>query len=230
MRSIDQASTASFAAAAAPRLCWLKPLPPHAPMSHAHESLAAPAMLAGPGDASSAGRPTEAARWFAEEVQPHEPALRSVLRRLVASLSDVDDLVQECYLRILRARERVPIRSSKAFLFTTARNAAHDLHRRRVVANPIALEETDGSCVLTDERPGVADSVCHQQELALLAEAIRELPERCRQVFLLRKIQELPQKEIARRLGISESTVETLVAKGAARCADYLHRRGLTAR
>lgn len=199
-------------------------------MPHAHESLAAPVSLAGHGDPSSTGRPNEAARWFAEEVQPHEPALRSVLRRLVASLSDVDDLVQECYLRILRARERVPIRSSKAFLFTTARNAAHDLRRRRVVANPIVFEETDDSRVLSDERPGVADSVCHQQELALLAEAIRALPERCRQVFLLRKIQEMPQKEIARRLGISESTVETLVAKGAARCADYLHRRGLTSR
>lgn len=199
-------------------------------MPHANESLAAPGSLAGHGDSSFPSRPNEAARWFAQEVQPHEPALRSMLRRLVASLSDVDDLVQECYLRILRARERVPIRSSKAFLFTTARNAAHDLRRRRVVANPIVFEETADSCVLQDDRPGVADSVCHQQELTLLAEAIRELPERCRQVFLLRKIQELPQKEIARRLGISESTVETLVAKGAARCADYLHRRGLTSR
>jgi RNA polymerase sigma-70 factor (ECF subfamily) len=199
-------------------------------MTHANESLAAAGSLAGHGGSSSASRPNEAARWFAQEVKPHEPALRSVLRRLVTSLSDVDDLVQECYLRILRARERVPIRSSKAFLFTTARNAAHDLRRRRVVANAIVFEETDASCVLQDDCPGVADSVCHQQELALLAEAIHELPERCRQVFLLRKIQELPQKEIARRLGISESTVETLVAKGAARCADYLHRRGLTSR
>ncbi len=199
-------------------------------MPHANEPLAAPVSLARHGDSSSASHPNEAARWFSEEVQPHEPALRSVLRRLVASLSDVDDLVQECYLRILRARKHVPIRSSKAFLFTIARNAAHDLRRRRVVANPVVFEETADSCTLQDNRPGVADSVCHQQELALLAEAIRELPERCREVFLLRKIQELPQKEIARRLGISESTVETLVAKGAVRCADHLHRRGLTSR
>jgi RNA polymerase sigma-70 factor (ECF subfamily) len=199
-------------------------------MPDANESLASPGSLGGAHDSGSASGTTDAARWFAQEVQPHEPALRSVLRRLVASLSDVDDIIQESYLRILRARERVPIRSSKAFLFTTARNAAHDLRRRGAVANPIVFEETDESRVLQDERPDAAATACHQQEMALLEEAIRELPERCRQVFLLRKIQELPQKEIARRLGISESTVETLVAKGAARCAEYLRRRGIPPR
>ena len=98
------------------------------------------------------------------------------------------------------------------------------------MAAPIVFVETDDLRVLDDEGKGVVDSVCHQQELTLLTEAIRELPERCRQVFLLRKIQELPQKVIAQRLGISESTVETLVAKGSARCANYFHRRGLSSR
>jgi DNA-directed RNA polymerase specialized sigma24 family protein len=57
--------------------------------------------------------------------------------------------------------------------------------------------------------------------------AVRSLPERCRQVFLLRKIQNLSQREIASRLSISENTVESLVAKGARRCADYLRARGV---
>ena len=52
-------------------------------------------------------------------------------------------------------------------------------------------------------RPGVGDLVIRRQELDLLAEAVRSLPERCRQVFLLRKIQNLSQREIALRLGIS---------------------------
>lgn len=47
----------------------------------------------------------------------------------------------------------------------------------------------------------------------------------CRDVFLLRKIQGLPQREIAMRLNISENTVETLVARGARRCADYMRAR-----
>jgi RNA polymerase sigma-70 factor (ECF subfamily) len=169
---------------------------------------------------------SERARWFAEEVQPHEPSLRAVLRRSLHSFSDVDDLVQEAFVRVFKAREKKPIRSGKSFLFAVARNAMHDLHRRRAVANAIPITETVSLNVL-DDRPGVVDLVIRRQELDLLAEAVRSLPERCRQVFLLRKIQGLSQQEIALRLGISENTVETLVAKGAHRCADYLRTHGV---
>ncbi len=168
---------------------------------------------------------SEQARWFVEEVQPHEPSLRAYLRQSLQS-ADVDDLVQESYIRVLRERERGEIRSVKAFLFTVARNAVRDLLRRRTVARAESITETSTLPVL-EESPDVVDLVARRQELALLGEAIRDLPERCREVFLLRKIQGLPQREIAARLGISENTVETLVAKGARRCADYLRARGV---
>lgn len=169
---------------------------------------------------------TERARWFADEVQAHEASLRAVLRRSVRSLADVDDLIQETFVRILRAREKKAIRSGKSYLFAVARNAMHDLFRRRSVADMVSVTETDTLNVL-DDRPGVVELVIRQQELDLLAEAVRSLPGRCRQVFLLRKIQGLPQREIATRLSISENTVETLVAKGARRCAEYLRARGV---
>lgn len=53
-------------------------------------------------------------RWFADEVQPHEPALRSYLR---SRASDVDDLAQESYMRVLSTRKAGPIDSAKAYLF-----------------------------------------------------------------------------------------------------------------
>jgi RNA polymerase sigma-70 factor (ECF subfamily) len=169
---------------------------------------------------------SERARWFAEEVQPHEPSLRAVLRRRLGSLTDVDDLVQDTFIRVLRAREKHPIRSSKSFLFAVARNAMHDMIRRRTVAAAVPITETAYLNVL-DDKPGVVDLVIQRQEIDLLAEAVHALPERCRQVFLLRKIQGLPQREIASRLGITENTVETLVAKGVHRCANYLRSHGL---
>jgi DNA-directed RNA polymerase specialized sigma24 family protein len=43
-------------------------------------------------------------RWFAEEVLPHEQPLRSYLRQSLPSLADVDDLVQDCFARMMRAR------------------------------------------------------------------------------------------------------------------------------
>lgn len=169
---------------------------------------------------------SEHARWFAEEVLPHDAALRGYLHRTFQN-ADVDDLVQDSYVRVLRERERGTLRSTKAFLFTVARNAVRDLLRRRATAQAIPVTETAALPVLSDN-PGVADLVSARQELALLSEAIRDLPERCRQVFLLRKIQGLSQREIALRLGITENTVETLVGKGARRCADYLRAHGVT--
>ena len=60
-----------------------------------------------------------------------------------------------------------------------------------------------------------------------VAMAIASLPERCREVLTLRRIYELPQKEIAARLGISEHTVEVQVANGMRRCAHFMMRHGV---
>ncbi len=170
----------------------------------------------------------ESEKWFAEQVRPHEAALRFHLRRVTSSLADVDDVVQDSYLRLFKARRSGEIRTPKAMLFTIARNAARDLFRRKQVADPIPITENQPLAVLSDE-PSVAEAVCRQQELALLEEAMRSLPSRCREVLMLRKIHQLSQREIASRLGISENTVESLVGKGSRRCADFLRAQGVEA-
>src|SRR5262245_32337048 len=129
--------------------------------------------------------PTDQARWFAEEVQPHEPALRAYLQARFPSLGDYDDLVQESYSRILRAHAAGPVRSVRAPLFTTARNAALDLFRRRRVAPLEVVTDFTDSCVL-EEQPGVPEQVGRRQELEILAAAVRALPDRCREIILLR--------------------------------------------
>ena len=66
------------------------------------------------------------ARWFAEEVQPHQGELHAFLHTRFPALTETDDLVQESYARLIRAREAGRISYVKAFLFTTARNLAID--------------------------------------------------------------------------------------------------------
>lgn len=166
-------------------------------------------------------------RWFAEEVQLHEPALRAYLRGRFPSLPDLDDLVQETYARLWRANETGTVRSAKSFLFTTARNVAFDLFRRKSVVSIEGVAEMDGLHVL-DDQPGVAETVCREQELGLMLDAVRALPDRCREVLTLRKIYNLSHKEIAARLDISESTVNAQVAIGLLRCREYLRARGMT--
>ncbi|HYC70836.1 MAG TPA: RNA polymerase sigma factor [Opitutaceae bacterium] len=168
----------------------------------------------------------ETARWFATEVQPHRPALRAWLLARFPTLTDVDDLVQDSFARMLRARESGPIRSSRALLFTTARNLALDAVRRQKVVSFDPLTEVADSSVLADEADVIA-TVSKQQELELLTRAIQSLPDRVRQIFTLRTAYGLTQRQIAERLGVSESTVEKQMALGIRQCAAYFADGGV---
>src|SRR5689334_1896476 len=75
----------------------------------------------------------ELTRWFAEEIQPHEPRLRAWLRTRFPQLRDFDDLIQEIYLKLVKAKGAGKWDRPKAYLFTTAKNAALDHCRRRQV-------------------------------------------------------------------------------------------------
>ena len=72
---------------------------------------------------------TDQALWFETEVQPHARALRSWLLVRFPTIPDVDDLVQDSFTRILKAKAKGPVGSSRALLFTIARNLALDAIR-----------------------------------------------------------------------------------------------------
>jgi DNA-directed RNA polymerase specialized sigma24 family protein len=76
--------------------------------------------------------------WFAKEVQPHDAQLKAYLRGAFPSVRDVDDVVQESYLRVWLARATQPIQSTRAFLFRVARNLALDFVRHER-ASPIVV-------------------------------------------------------------------------------------------
>ena len=142
------------------------------------------------------------------------------------SLPDIDDLVQESYARLIRAKEAGRITYAKAFLFTTARNAALDFFRRRRIVSIDSVADLSALPVVED-RPDASEAVNKQQELEMLSAAVRDLPERCRQVLTLRLLYGFSQKEIAAELKISEHTVKAQLAKGMRRCADYFEARGV---
>ena len=167
----------------------------------------------------------EVTRWFAVEVQPHGPALRAYLSHQFPSLSEVDDLVQESFMRVLRAREKGVVRVPKALLFTSARHLALDaIRRQRVVQFDSMAEVTDSSVFIDGD--DVAESVSRTQELDLLSKAIQSLPHRCRQVLTLRTAYGMSQKQIAAKLGITENVVEKKMAEGIRRCSAFFGRHG----
>jgi RNA polymerase sigma-70 factor (ECF subfamily) len=164
-------------------------------------------------------------RWFAEHVQPLEPMLRAWLRRRFGQQIDLDDIVQEAFVRVLQAHAGGTLASPKAFLFTAARNLALDRLRRHEISRTAFLGEKEWSGIL-DEFADVPEAVALNQELALLTAAIQSLPARCRQIFTLRKLYGLSQREIAERLGISESTVSNQLTIGVEKCTDFFAEHG----
>lgn len=166
--------------------------------------------------------------WFAQELQPHEPALRSFLRSRFPSLADPSDVVQEAYSRLLKVyANEGGIRCPRALLFTTARNIALDLIRHQRVLPMQPVTDSLELPVLDDEATA-AEIIDQRYEFEVLAEAVRTLPDRCRQVIMLRYVDNLSYKEIATQLGISPETVKVHMAKGIRRCTEFFAERGLT--
>ncbi len=162
-----------------------------------------------------------------EEIQPHEPVLRSYLRGSFPAVRDIDDIVQESYLRVWKARAGEPVRSAKAFLFTVARHLALNLTARERGSPVFAVGDLAALPVI-DHGADVVEAAQRHETLALLVEALASLPPRCREVTVLRKLRGLSQKEVAAALGIAEKTVDEQVARGVRRCEDYLRKRGVT--
>ena len=69
-------------------------------------------------------------RWFSEEVYVHEPSLRAYLRTQYPFAPDIDDVVQESFLRLWKFRMGQPVRYAKALLFKVARHLVIDTARR----------------------------------------------------------------------------------------------------
>lgn len=160
--------------------------------------------------------------WFAREILVHEQALAYYLRRCWPHREELHDLRQEVYVRVYESAGKALPTAPKSFLFTTARNLMADRLRRSRVVSIETMGDFESSNVLVDEVTPERWS-SGRQTLKRLAEAFDRLPGRCREVVWLRRVEELPQKEVAMRLGISEKTVEKQVAKGVRLIAEYFY-------
>lgn len=160
--------------------------------------------------------------WFAREILAHEQALERYLRRAWSRPEDLHDLRQETYIRVYEAAARARPASPRAFLFTTARHLMADRLRRARVVSIETMGDLDALRVLVDE-VSPERRLDARQVLHRLSAALDQLPPRCRQVVWLRRVEELSQKQVAARLGISEKTVEKQIAKGMRLMADHFY-------
>lgn len=160
--------------------------------------------------------------WLKREVFVHEEALTRFIRRhWHRNADEVHDLRQETYVRVYEAALISPPTVVRAFLFTTAKHLMADRIRRQRVVTIDTVGDLESLNVMRDDLSPERRTAA-RQELRVLAQALDSLPRKCREIVWLRRVERLPQREVATRLGVTQKTVEWHLQKGMKRLADAL--------
>jgi RNA polymerase sigma factor (sigma-70 family) len=155
----------------------------------------------------------ERAIWLGRNVLPHEPALRTWLSRRRHDGLEIDDIIQETYTRLISAESVAHILDARSYAFQTAGSVVIDHLRRMKVVSISSVPDLDYLEVVSDD-PSPERQVIDRDELHRLAQTIAGLPAKVREVFTLRRVYGLSQREVAEKMGISESTVEKHMSRG----------------
>lgn len=155
-------------------------------------------------------------------VRRYYAPLVSFFRRRTKHSADVDDLVQQVFLRLSQHPHVDAIRNPDAYIFQTAANALTDHARRNGARRRIFEDGGDEDSVEWSSDVSPERVLQGSQSMAQLVAALRTLPERTRDVFMLRCFEGLRHAEIAHLQGISVRATEKHFATALARISVFL--------
>jgi RNA polymerase sigma-70 factor (ECF subfamily) len=164
----------------------------------------------------------EVRAWFVREVLPLEADLMQYLHHNWRNQSDIADLRQDVYVRVLEGAKREIPERARQFVFTTARNLLVDRVRRERIVPFDAVADADALGLEMDV-PGPERTTLARDELRRLQTALDRLPERPRQAVVMRRVEGLTGREIAARMGISEAAVSKHIDAGIRALANLLY-------
>jgi RNA polymerase sigma-70 factor (ECF subfamily) len=145
------------------------------------------------------------------------------LKRRLGPAELAGEALQETFLRLERVVHARPVLSPKSYLYRIAVNIAID--RRRAEARHLSGAEVDSLLDLADPSPDPARVVEARSEIEHLKRAVAELPQRRREILLAARLDEVPNREIAKRYGVTVRTIETEIKAAVEYCASRLDRR-----
>lgn len=151
-------------------------------------------------------------RLLAEQREP----LLAFLRRRGASPEDAQDIVQESMVKLLRYRTQPP-EALRVLLYRIALNGFSDLLRRnqsRGAGQHVSLDAEFHELPSSD--PGPVQRLATEQQLRRLRQGIQSLSPRCRQVYLLHRVENMSYPQIAGHCGITVKAVEKNIGKALA--------------
>lgn len=147
--------------------------------------------------------------------------LKKYLAGFLPAQQDIEDVAQEAYLRAWIAEQRQSIEQPKAFLFRVAKNLALTKLSKKSKQITDYIEEASASVVI-QTAAAIDEELEAEQCLGLYCEAVAALPDKHRQVFLLRKVHGMAHKDIAEHMDVSCSSVEKYLRQGILACERYI--------
>jgi RNA polymerase sigma factor (sigma-70 family) len=174
-------------------------------------------------DSREETRTAEVRAWFIREVLPLEADLIQFLRRSGRDKSDVEDLRQDVYMRVCAAAYKEIPNPTRPLVFAVARNLLIDRVRHEQVVPIEVIENLDALNVAIEE-PSPARAIIAREELRRLQSALKMLPERTRSIVVMHKLDGLSAREIAKRTGFSQRTVERSLTDGVRALAEIMLR------
>lgn len=137
----------------------------------------------------------------------YQAEISNTIYEQLGSRDDAADLTQETFLRYSTATRGRFIENPRGFLLKTARNLVIDFMRRSSVSSKVILKDT-GEEEALDSAPTTEQKIIDAYELSKFGSIIDNLPPRCQEVFILRKIEGRSYAEISEKLKISHSAIE----------------------
>lgn len=161
--------------------------------------------------------------------QEHYDDLLQFLTRRMSDRQRAADVAQETYLKLIDIDEQaVPVLHARSFIFRVAGNLAIDALRReqRIAASH---GDSDGACEVACPAPAPEAALLARERLQILDQALLQLPDNARQALLLNRVEGLTQKQVAQRLGVSESMVAKYIGQALRHCRGWLKQAGVAA-
>ncbi len=150
----------------------------------------------------------------------HAPLVSFFGRKLPRD-EDPEDMAQQVFIKLVEAIKHTEAVFSRNFIFVVARNALIDRLRWRK-SHRIDEHDAVEDSVISSDAPLPDRILQGKQELDRFFGHLDNLPLRCRQVFLLHRVYNMPQKDIAKHLGISLSTVQKHMMNAMGKLQDSL--------
>ena len=163
--------------------------------------------------------------WIETNVLPYEREIRAWLKRNRTDGLEIDDIIQDMYAKIGALETFTHIRDPKRYAFQIAHSILVNFVRRGRIVSIASIEDLSALEVPTPG-PSPEEQASLKDDLREISNAINALPERTRNVFMLRRIEGLSQRETANRLAIAEKTVEKHMCRATVILMDLFGRGG----